>query len=101
MLSSAERRLFSQWCFRELQTLIEYKAKLCGSKVVYVDAQYTSISCPVCGYTAKENRDMRRFCCKNCGFEEHADIVGAKNIMLGVLKDLQNGVLVSHPNAPP
>ena len=96
-----KRRLFSQWCFRELQTLIEYKAKLCGSKVIYVDSQYTSISCPVCGYTAKENRDKRRFCCKNCGFEEHADIVGAKNIMLRVLKDLQNGVLVSHPNAPP
>ena len=95
-----KRRLFSQWCFRELQTLIEYKAKLCGSKVIYVDPQYTSISCPVCGYTAKENRDKRKFCCKNCGFEEHADIVGAKNIMLRVLKDLQNGVLVSHPNAP-
>ena len=96
-----KRRLFSQWCFRELQTLIEYKAKLCGSKVIYVDSQYTSISCPVCGYATKENRDKRRFCCKNCGFEEHADIVGAKNIMLRVLKDLQNGVLVSHPNAPP
>ena len=95
-----KRRLFSQWCFRELQTLIEYKAKLCGSKVIYVDAQYTSISCPVCGYATKENRDKRRFCCKNCGFEEHADIVGAKNIMLRVLRNLQNGVLVSHPNAP-
>ena len=96
-----KRRLFSQWCFRELQTLIEYKAKLCGSKVIYVDSQYTSISCPVCGYATKENRDKRRFCCKNCGFEEHADIVGAKNIMLRVLRNLQNGVLVSHPNAPP
>jgi len=96
-----KRRLFSQWCFRELQTLIEYKAKLCGSKVIYVDSQYTSINCPVCGYATKENRDKRRFCCKNCGFEEHADIVGAKNIMLRVLRNLQNGVLVSHPNAPP
>ena len=95
-----KRRLFSQWCFREFQSLIEYKAKLYGSKVVYVNPQYTSISCPVCGYTAKENRDGKEFNCKNCGFKEHADIVGAKNIMLRVLKYLQNGAFVSRPDAP-
>jgi len=95
-----KRRLFSQWCFRELQTLIEYKAKLYGSEVVYVSPQYTSISCPVCGYTAKENRNGKEFECKNCGFKEHADIVGAKNIMLRVLKSLQNGAFVSRPDAP-
>ena len=95
-----KRRLFSQWCFRELQTLIEYKAKLYGSKVVYVNPQYTSISCPVCGYTAKENRNGKDFNCKNCGFKEHADTIGAKNIMLRVLKSLQNGALVSRPDTP-
>jgi putative transposase len=94
------RRQFSQWCFRELQQLIEYKAKLYGSKVVYVNPQYTSISCPVCGYTDKENRDGKEFNCKNCGFREHADVVGAKNIMLRVLKSLQNGAFVSRPDAP-
>lgn len=44
-------------------------------------ASYTSQTCPECGHSCKENRITRdAFQCKNCGFEQHADIVGALNV---------------------
>ncbi len=38
-----------RWSFRKLQSIIEYKAKLRGVSVVFVDPAYTSSRCPVCG----------------------------------------------------
>ena len=40
----------------------------------------TSQHCPLCGKIASENRKADRFKCIACGFEEHADIVGAMNL---------------------
>ncbi|MCS7367504.1 MAG: RNA-guided endonuclease TnpB family protein, partial [archaeon YNP-WB-062] len=42
------RRLHS-WNFRRLQFYIEYKAKLEGLPVIYVDPKGTSTLCPICG----------------------------------------------------
>jgi len=74
-----------------------------------VDPSYTSQTCPRCGHVSKENRPDHgeRFVCQSCGYEEHADIVGAINIALRVLaKDQQVnlekllGAVVSRPDAP-
>lgn len=45
-----------------------------------VDARYTSITCPKCGYRDKGNRNGVRFKCKMCGYQADADIVAAMNI---------------------
>ena len=71
--------------FIGLQAIIEYKAKLKGIRVIYVDPAQTSSLCPICGGRLSPNghRIMR---CENCGFEADRDIIGSWNTRLRVLK---------------
>ncbi|ASI99764.1 RNA-guided endonuclease InsQ/TnpB family protein [Thermococcus celer] len=73
-----------RWSFRKLQSIIEYKAKLRGVSVVFVDPAYTSSRCPVCGGKLSPN-GYRRVKCE-CGFEADRDVVGSWNIRLRALK---------------
>ncbi|RKU38554.1 hypothetical protein C6496_05655 [Candidatus Poribacteria bacterium] len=66
-----------QWAFGKITTLITYKAKELGIKVVKIDESYTSQTCPKCG-NRKKPVD-RNYVCK-CGFRYHRDGVGAINI---------------------
>ena len=65
------------WSFYRLAQYIEYKAKLAGIKVEYVNPAYTSQTCPVCGNVHHAND--RNYTCK-CGFHIHRDLLGAMNI---------------------
>lgn len=65
------------WSFYRLAQFIEYKAKLAGIKVEYVNPAYTSQRCPVCGSTHHAND--RNYTCA-CGFHVHRDLLGAMNI---------------------
>ncbi|QID33039.1 RNA-guided endonuclease InsQ/TnpB family protein [Pampinifervens florentissimum] len=104
--NTEEIRQSNQWAFRSFQTKLYYKSILYnGISPIFVDPSYTSQMCPVCGYTSKENRKSQSdFECKNCGYKEHADIVGATNIMVRGLVEVQNfyqGLFVNQPNALP
>ena len=65
------------WSFYRLTKLIEYKAKLAGITVEYVNPAYTSQKCPVCGHMHHAND--RTYACE-CGFFIHRDLLGAINI---------------------
>ena len=65
------------WSFYRLAQFIEYKAKLAGITVEYVNPAYTSQTCPVCGHVHHAND--RNYVCK-CGFHIHRDLLGAMNI---------------------
>ena len=65
------------WSFYRLAQFIEYKAKLAGIKVEYVNPAYTSQRCPVCG-SVHHARDRNYTC--SCGFRIHRDLLGAINI---------------------
>ena len=65
------------WSFYRLAQFIEYKAKLAGITVEYVNPAYTSQTCPVCGHVHHAND--RNYVCK-CGFHIHRDVLGAINI---------------------
>ena len=82
-------RVYSQWSFAELQALISYKATLAGSLAIEVDADYTSQTCPMCGYRSEENRPQKGllFLCHNeeCQYTLHADLVGARNVTMRTL----------------
>lgn len=65
------------WSFYRLAQFIEYKAKLAGISVEYVNPAYTSQTCPVCGHVHHAND--RNYTCK-CGFHTHRDLLGAMNI---------------------
>lgn len=72
------------WSFYRLSQFIEYKAKLEGIKVEYVNPAYTSQTCPKC--SEKNKAQDRKYQCK-CGFEKHRDIIGAMNIRYAPVVD--------------
>ena len=68
------------WSYFELQTMIEYKAKRAGIKVVKVDPYHTSQTCSACGHYEEGQRSQRVFKCKSCGETFDADHNAALNI---------------------
>jgi len=78
-----ERYQHSLWAYRLLQQCIAYKARLNGVPVVFVDARYSSQTCPHCGFRHRKNRlSQSEFCCRQCGYLTHADLVAALNLAL-------------------
>ena len=75
--SRKNNRSLHNWSFYRLAQFIEYKAKLAGITVEYVNPAYTSQTCPICGHVHHAND--RKYVCK-CGFHIHRDILGAMNI---------------------
>jgi len=73
-----------RWSFRKLQSIIEYKAKLKGIKVIFVNPAHTSSLCPICG--GKLSPNGRRVLKCKCGFEADRDVIGSWNIRLRALK---------------
>ncbi len=74
------RRLHS-WNFRQLQFYIEYKAKLNGLPVVYVNPKGTSSHCPICGENLAPNGQWREKVCKKCGIVWNRDVVACLNML--------------------
>ena len=79
-------RFLKEWSYYDLQTKIEYKAKMEGIKVIKVDPKYTSKRCSKCGCIHKDNRDctkdQAKFKCVICGYELNADINASRNIAI-------------------
>ena len=93
----------SRWAFAELRGLLAYKAALTGNVCIRVDADYTSQSCPRCGYTNRANRPEQGllFVCQQCHFTLHADLVGARNICLRTLCIRQDWILTGQLSSAP
>lgn len=66
----------------EFRRQLDYKSQWCGGQLIAVAPQYTSQTCPSCGHIAKDNRQSQAlFLCVACGHTQHADHVGAINIL--------------------
>ena len=78
----AQRRRHNSWGFYQLRQFVDYKAKIAGVPVVYVNPRGTSHTCPRCRLRDKGNRPTRElFKCVGCGFAGPADYVAALNIV--------------------
>ncbi|MEM1793079.1 MAG: zinc ribbon domain-containing protein, partial [Thermofilaceae archaeon] len=66
--------------FRRLQFYIEYKAKLNGLPVKYVNAKFSSSLCPRCGGKLASN-GYRLLKCNSCEYENDRDIIACLNLL--------------------
>ncbi len=71
------RSRLHRWAFRELQTLIQYKAENHGLKILYVNPAYSSQICSLCGQLGDRNRHL--FTC-SCGNQQHSDLNASRNL---------------------
>lgn len=75
-------RAIANQSWRELRTMIEYKANWYGKELVIVNPYKTSQICSECGYDdGKHTLDIREWVCPNCGIVHDRDINAAKNIL--------------------
>lgn len=66
----------------EFRRQLGYKLGWRGGQLIAVPPHNTSRRCPDCGYTSGENRRTQaRFRCARCGYRNHADLVGALNVL--------------------
>lgn len=80
--SKNQNQELNSWAFYQFTQFLTYKANLNNSKVIVVDAHYTSQRCPKCGIIHKENRnhDKHSYHCNNCGYNSNDDRIGAMNL---------------------
>ncbi|PMS32801.1 putative transposase [Trinickia symbiotica] len=66
----------------EFRRQLEYKQAWSGGWLIAVPPQNTSCTCPTCGHVFADNRPTQaRFACVRCGYADHADVVGAINVL--------------------
>ena len=86
---SLNRRLHNFWPARRLQLYVDYKARLAGLPVHYLDPRDTSSLCPVCGGKLVKAPNGRRVLrCPRCKLEGDRDVIACLNLlkMWGALK---------------
>ena len=66
----------------EFRRQLDYKLSWNGGMLLAVPPHHTSQTCPCCGHISNDNRQTRaQFLCVDCGYENHADVVGAINVL--------------------
>jgi putative transposase len=77
-MSRKQAQKLSNWSFGKVKQYLVYKLAQHGIRLQEIEESYTSQTCPVCQKRRKVS--SRIFACL-CGYEEHRDIHGARNIL--------------------
>jgi IS605 OrfB family transposase len=68
--------------WQAFRRMLAYKLSWAGGVLELVPPHHTSQTCPECGQVSKDNRrSQAAFRCEACGYENHADLVAAINIL--------------------
>ncbi|MFD5340574.1 RNA-guided endonuclease InsQ/TnpB family protein [Streptomyces hawaiiensis] len=68
--------------WHSFELAVRNRARHTGTAVRTVNPAFSSTTCPACGHVHPDNRESQaRFVCTACGHREHADTVGAKNVL--------------------
>ena len=66
----------------EFRRQLDYKLAWRGGHLIAVPPHNTSRTCPACGHVSADNRrSQAQFACVACGYQNHADVVGAINVL--------------------
>ncbi|MFC4076475.1 RNA-guided endonuclease InsQ/TnpB family protein [Salinithrix halophila] len=68
----------SNWSFGKVKQYLQDKLAMMGIRLHEADESYTSQTCPVC--KKRKKISSRNYRC-SCGYQEHRDIHGARNIL--------------------
>jgi len=83
-LSGIANRLtyLKDWPYFDLQTKIKNKALEYGIEVQSNPPEYTSETCPNCGYVHEDNRKTQKdFFCVKCEYKNNADVTASINLI--------------------
>lgn len=80
-LSRGTKRLLNIQSHYKFRQRLQYKAKLNGNNVFFVDESYTSKTCCNCGWLNNNLGSKKVFFCEDCGIEIDRDVNGARNIL--------------------
>lgn len=80
-LGKVSRKLVGSWIYRYWLNRVQQQCEWNRVSFRTVPAYNTSIYCPACGCTSKENRLGEMFRCQECGYAGNADIIAARNIL--------------------
>ncbi len=93
--SGLNRSIMDQGWY-EFRRQLTYKLEWAGGMLMAVPPHNTSRTCPCCGHISPDNRRTQaEFLCVQCGHHNHADVVGAMNILERGLRLLACGEDVS------
>ena len=81
MVRSNLGRQIGQVAWSKFAEMLRYKLEWSGGQLIEVPAHYTSQTCSRCQVCDKHSRKAEKFCCSSCGFETHADLNAATNIL--------------------
>lgn len=80
--------------FGALQSYTTYKAAFSGIPTMRIDPEYTSQMCAItdCEHTTRSNRRRKRFRCRACGHQDHADQNADLNVAKRGVRGLNRNV---------
>jgi transposase len=84
------RKAMAPWTSRHVANRIECLAEENRVLPLFNDPTNTSRTCPACGGVSKESRKGDNFVCVFCNYREHADYIGAQEVLARTLTTLRS-----------